>query len=248
MPKDYASIFIIGAVIALAIIAMSLFYLLRAVKRAKEIGISKDKIKTAITSSALFSIVPSIPIVIGVGIMMSFLGLAIPWIRLTVIGALQYEIIAMDQVEITKMAVITEPMVATALIIMTISIVSGPLFNLFFYEKFKNKLVDLQNNNKRLLDTITGSLLGGILAGLASYIIAAAIFAPKATPNPDAVTVTANGYITLITLAISMAVMLFCGLLIKLFKWKWLENYALPITIIVSIAAAYGLSFVPAFA
>ena len=101
--------------------------------------------------------------------MMSFLGLAIPWIRLTVIGALQYEIIAMDQVEITKMAVITEPMVATALIIMTISIVSGPLFNLFFYEKFKNKLVDLQNNNKRLLDTITGSLLGGILAGLASY-------------------------------------------------------------------------------
>ena len=42
MPKDYASIFIIGAVIALAIIAMSLFYLLRAVKRERN-RYSKDK-------------------------------------------------------------------------------------------------------------------------------------------------------------------------------------------------------------
>jgi hypothetical protein len=43
-----------------------------------------------------FSIVPSIPIVIGIGIMMQYLGIAIPWIRLTVIGALQYELLSMD--------------------------------------------------------------------------------------------------------------------------------------------------------
>ena len=116
---------------------------------------------------------------------------------------------------------------------------------MFFYGNSKNKLVDLQTTTSACWIIIVA--FGGIPRGLL-YIIAAAIFAPKATPNPDAVTVTANGYITLITLAISMAVMLFCGLLIKLFKWKWLENYALPITIIVSIAAAYGLSFVPAFA
>lgn len=246
MPKDYLSVYLIGGIIAVAIILMSLFFLLKAIKRGKEIGMSKDKIATAIKSSALFSIVPSIPIVIGVGIMMSFLGLAIPWIRLTVIGALQYEIIAMDQVHITQQAVITNDMVATALVIMTISIVSGPLFNIIFYKKLKNKLDDLQKTNHKLLDTITGSLLGGILAGLASYIIAAAIFS-KPTES-GGVTAVANGYLTLITLAISVTVMLACGLLLKIFKWKWLENYALPITILVSMAAAYGLSFLPAFA
>lgn len=248
MPKDYISVFVIGGVIAAAIIAMSLFFLIKAIRRGKAIGMTSDKIKTAIKTSALFSIVPSIPIVIGVGIMMSFLGLAIPWIRLTVIGALQYEIIAMDQVGLTQQTVISESMIATALIIMTISIISGPLFNIFFYKRFKHKLEDLQKNNQKLLDTITGSLLGGILAGLASYIIVAAFFSESASANEGALTSSANGYVTLITLGISMSVMVLCGLIIKLTKWKWLENYALPITILVSMGAAYGLSFVPAFA
>lgn len=248
MPKDYVSLFIIGGVIAASIIAMSLFFLIKAFRRGKAIGMSADKLKTAVKTSALFSIVPSIPIVIGVGIMMSFLGLAIPWIRLTVIGALQYELIAMDQVGITQQTSISESMIATALIIMTVSIVSGPLFNVIFYKRLKHKLDDLQKNNQKLLDTITGSLLGGILAGLASYMIIAAIFSERAAAGSEALTSQANGYITLITLAISMTVMVGCGLLIKIFKWKWLENYALPITILVSMGAAYGLSFVPAFA
>jgi hypothetical protein len=230
-----------GAVIALTIIAMSLYFLIKSLNRAKEIGMSKEKIKSAIKSSAVFSIVPSIPIVIGVGIMMSFLGLAIPWIRLTVIGALQYELIAMDQINITTAAVITEKMVATALTIMTVSIISGPLFNAIFYKKFRYKLLDLEKKNKKLLDTVTGSLLGGILAGLASYIVVAAFFGGKG--ESGGVTSSANGYITLITLLISAALMALCGVIIKAFKQKWLENYALPFTILISMGCAYGLTF-----
>lgn len=247
---DYAAVFIIGAIIAATILAMSTFFLVKAVKRAKAIGMSSDKVKLAIKSSAIFSIVPSIPIVIGIGIMMSFLGLAIPWIRLTVIGALQYEIIAMDQVGLTTASTITPELIATALVIMTISIMAGPIFNIFFYKKFQGKLGDLQKNNKKLLDTLTGSLLGGMLAGLSSYIIMAAIFTGilPAKDTSAAVTSTANGYITLITLGISCAVMAICGLLMKIFKWKWLENYALPITILVAMGSAYALTFVPAFA
>jgi phosphatidylglycerophosphatase A len=248
MPKDYPLVFVVGGVIAATILAMSTFFLVKSVKRAKEIGMSSARIRTAIKSSALFSVVPSLPIVIGVGIMMSFLGIAIPWIRLSVIGALQYEIIAMNQVEITRQAIITDSMVATALVIMTIGILSGNIFNIFFYKKYKGKLDDLQKNNKKLLDTITGSLLGGILAGLASYIIIAAFFSGSKQPSEDSVTVVANGYITLITLGVSMLIMASCGFLISKLKWKWLENYALPLTILLSMAAAYGLTFVPAFA
>lgn len=246
MPKDYPLVFVMGAIIAATIIAMSIFFLINSLKRAKAIGMSREKVKNAIKSSAIFSIVPSIPIVIGVGIMMSFLGLAIPWIRLTVIGALQYELVAMDQVKLTTAAIITDKMVATALTIMTISIMSGPLFNAIFYKKFQGKLVDLEKNNKKLLDNITGSLLGGIIAGLASYIIVAAIFSNKSGAE-SGVTSVANGYITLITLGLSALVMAVCGMLIKVKNWKWLENYALPLTILISMGCAYGLTFVPAF-
>lgn len=244
MQKDFTIVFIVGGIIAAVIIAMSTVFLIKGIRRAKEIGLSRQKIKTAITSSAIFSIVPSIPIVIGVGVMMPFLGLAIPWIRLTVIGALQYEIMAMQQaVGDAAAGEMTSQMVATALVIMTISIISGPLFNIFVYRKYKNKLEDLQKNNKKLLDTITGSLLGGLLAGLASYIIGGAIFANRISAG-DGVTSVANGYVTLLTLAISAAIMILCGVLMKAFKWKWLENYALPLTMLGAMASAYGLALV----
>ena len=89
--------FLLGGLIVTAILAMSFMFLFKAVKRAKQIGMKKEVVRKAVFSSAIFSIVPSIPIVIGIGIMMPWLGLAIPWIRLSVIGALQYEIIAMNQ-------------------------------------------------------------------------------------------------------------------------------------------------------
>ncbi len=242
--KDYLAVFIIGAVIAATIIVMSSFFLVKALKRAKTIGMTSDRIKTVIKSSAVFSIVPSIPIVIGIGVMMTFLGLAIPWIRLTVIGALQYELIAMDSVGLTASS--DAAMIASALVIMTISILAGPLFNVIFYKKYQGKLVELEKTNKPLLDTITGSLLGGIVAGLASYIIIAAIF----NPYPEAQgtdTTTGNGYLTLITLGISMVTMALCGLGMKLFKWKWMENYALPISMLVAMASAYAMSYLPVF-
>ncbi len=94
MPKSLASVWIIGAIIVFSVLVMSVVFLLKAIRRGKAIGMSKETINQAIKSSAIFSIVPSIPIVIGVGILMTFVGMAISWIRLSVIGALQYEIYA----------------------------------------------------------------------------------------------------------------------------------------------------------
>ena len=111
-------IYVIGAVIAGVIIIMSLVFLFKAVRRAKAIGMDKKIVTETIKNSALFSIVPSIPIVVGIGIMMQFLGLAIPWIRLTVIGALQYEMLAMSQAHVPAGGGDTAA-IATAVVIMT---------------------------------------------------------------------------------------------------------------------------------
>lgn len=244
--KNEWVIFLLGGIIVAIILAMSIVFLIKAFKRAKQIGMDKSKLFSAIRSSAIFSVVPSIPIVIGIGIMMPWLGLAIPWIRLSVIGALQYEIIAMNQataeIGVSSPLGMTPEVIATAFVIMTISILSGPLFNAIAYKKYQGKLNELREKNQPLLNLITGSLLGGILAGLASYIIAGGIFNIQSTGSDN---IAVSGAVTLLTLGVSALIMLVCGLLIKLFKWNWLENYALPITILGALGCAFA--FIPLF-
>lgn len=249
MPKSFVIIYVLGGLIACAIIAMSLVFILKAVKRAKLIGMDGKKIKETIKSSAIFSIVPSIPIVIGIGIMMQYLGLAIPWIRLTVIGALQYELIAMDQasVALTELGISDQHvLIATAVTVMTLSIMSGPVFNAVFYKKYQGKLASLQEKNSHLMNTVTGALLGGLLAGMLSAILVGGIFSVGKPGAPDASGVVTYGEVTLITLAASVVIMLICGVLLKFLKQKWIESYALPITILGALAIAYAC--VPLFA
>lgn len=243
MVKSYPIIYVIGGVICAIIIAMSVFFIIKSLRRAKKIGMDKEKIKKTIVSSAVFSIVPSIPIVIGIGIMMSSLGLAIPWIRLTVIGALQYELVAADQAAKAIGTSSGEVYVATAVTVMTLSILAGPLFNAIIYKKYQNKLADLQKKNKRLMDTITGALLGGMLAGILSSILVGGIF-QVGHPVTDNAGITTFGEITLITLAASLVIMGICGVIIKVGKQKWLESYALPITILGALGIAFAFTTV----
>ncbi|MDR3186328.1 MAG: DUF5058 family protein [Christensenellaceae bacterium] len=243
MENAFVWVYILGGVIISMIIIMSTYFLIKALKRAKEIGMSSSTIKNTIKSSIVFSIAPSIPIVIGVGILMNFLGLAISWIRLSVVGALQYEILAMDQIEIINQESHAAEFIGTAAVIMTISILSGLIFNIFAYKKFQKKIVLLEQNNKKLLDTITGSLLGGIVAGLASHTIIGAFFTQAKPVSEGGKVEEANGYITLLTMVVAMVVMAICGILIKKLKWSKLENYALPITILIAMGCAYGLTF-----
>lgn len=248
MPKSFAVIYLLGGLIALAIIVMSIFFILKAYRRAKLIGMDLKILKETIKNSAIFSIVPSIPIVIGVGIMMQYLGIAIPWIRLTVIGALQYELIAMDTAAQALRAVdpnyASQVLIANAVAVMTISILGGLIFNLTVYKKYQTKLADLQKKNGKLMDVITGALLGGMLSGILSSIMVGGIFT---IGKPATYTGGVNNYgeIILITLAASVVIMAICGVVMIVFKQKWVENYALPVTILGALAIAYA--FVPVF-
>jgi len=244
MRESYVIIYIIGAIIAAMIIGKSVVFLVKAIKRAKAIGMDKKSITETVKNSAIFSIVPSIPIVVGIGIMMPYLGLAIPWIRLTVIGALQYEVSAAFAAGAMSNTATTSQIV-TAIIVMTLSIISGPLFNAIFYKKFQNKLASIQEKNKHKMDSITGALLAGMLAGIISALIVGGAFGVGA-PITDTSGITTYGEITLITLSTSVIIMLICGAIMILGKQKWIESYALPISILGSLLVA--LAFVPVFA
>lgn len=78
------------------VIVQSVFFMLKASKRAKEIGMDKAIVKQTIISSVLFTIAPAISILATVLALASALGIVLPWIRLSVIGNLAYETVAAD--------------------------------------------------------------------------------------------------------------------------------------------------------
>lgn len=245
MPSTFSIIWIMGAVIVLAVLIMSIVFLIKSIKRAKAIGMEKSTIKKIITSSAVFSIVPSIPIVIGVGILMSLVGMGIAWVRLSVIGALQYEIFAQQLVFTQGAGIDLIQLVGTSLLLMTFGIVSGPLFNAIAYKKYQGKLASIQEKNSKLMDGISGALMGGMLSGMISAIIVTAAF-NIGNPVTDKAGITTYGEVTLIALASSIVLMALCGVVLKVFKQKWIENYALPISMLGAMAIAYVC--VPLFA
>ena len=78
----------------IAIILFSLVFFLRAYKRCREFGMSKEALMRIIRSSLIFSIVPSIAIVIGLFTLSAVFGIIWPWWRLSVIGSVAYELMA----------------------------------------------------------------------------------------------------------------------------------------------------------
>lgn len=98
--KEYLSIanspimFLVCGIVILYVLGQSILFMVRAWKHGKEIGMSTQTMKSTITGSALFSIVPSIPILIILVMLMSVLGKYFPWLRLSVIGSSSYENVA----------------------------------------------------------------------------------------------------------------------------------------------------------
>ena len=75
----------------LYIVVFSLIYLKKAYNHCLELGITKETLKNVIKSSLVFSIVPSLSIVVGLFALISVLGTVWSWWRLSVIGSLSYE-------------------------------------------------------------------------------------------------------------------------------------------------------------
>ena len=81
---------ICGGIIAF-VAAVCVVFLVRSYRAGLAIGMDPARMKRAITSSATFSVLPSVGILLGVIALSGSLGTPWPWLRLSVIGALHYE-------------------------------------------------------------------------------------------------------------------------------------------------------------
>lgn len=87
-------LFVLVAILILVVLAQSVYFLVRALKRAKEIGLESQTLKKTIISAAVFTIAPAIAILVGVISLSKSLGIALLWLRLSIICSLTYETVA----------------------------------------------------------------------------------------------------------------------------------------------------------
>lgn len=85
-------IFALVAIVIGVVIAQSVFFLTKAYKRGLELGMDKSVLNDTIKRSAIFTIAPAVAIFMGVVSLVKMLGVALPWLRLSIIGAVTYEL------------------------------------------------------------------------------------------------------------------------------------------------------------
>ena len=248
-------IFIMVGIIILAVLIQSIFFLVRAIKRANQKNMDKAIIKKTIISSALFTIAPAIAIVVGVVSLSKSLGVAVPWLRLSIIGSLSYELIA-AQNALTSFGVamgekIADPQVfVTVVWVMTIGIITGLVLPQLLTKKIQKGMIKIENKDKKWAEIFNNAMFLGMISAFLGYVFCDLGRLWLATDGVYTTTEKVNGVLTevqytntsgLVPVCVmlsSTVVMLILGLIAKKTKARWINDYALPICLIVGMALA----------
>lgn len=253
MFQDFKSdgfMFMLAVGIVVFVIAQSLFFMVRAAKRGKELGITKEQIKNTITSSAVFSIAPAISIAITVLVLSVALGYVLPWIRLSVIGAIQYEVPAAEAaIEAAGLSggignPITDPKVFTAIAwVMTLGCILPLILIPIILKKVQKSVSGAANKNAKWADLMSAAAFIGLIAAFLSRGIAG-------TGDKDANVIgDGAGVLSITAIVSSIAFMLLLTFINKKLKAKWLEALAMPLSMILALGVVVLVSTVaPDFA
>lgn len=265
---NHPILFVLVGIIIAAVLGQSVYFLLKSVRRAKEKGMDMSKIKKTIITAAIFTIAPAVSIVITVVSLSQSLGIALPWLRLSVVGSLSYEAIAAANAASgmgTTLAQLAGNMSAsqylTISIVMTASIMVGIWLVPVICKRYQNGLVSFENKDKKWSDILQNSLFIGMISAFVGFVFcdvarlwneSMRFVDIKEKVNIDGkiesvvVGVTeytaTSGLVPVLVMVTSALCMCICGLLINKLKWKWVNDYALPICMIIGMAVAIPIT------
>jgi len=139
-------LYLIVALVLTYITVMCLVFLIKSYRAGIKIGMEKKVLKKTILSSATFTLLPSVSILLGVVALSGTLGVPFSWLRLSVIGALQYELnvaeIAAQSIGLTglRLEEMSIGAFVTIALVMTIGILGGIFCCIFFLKMYLKKL------------------------------------------------------------------------------------------------------------
>ena len=214
-------------------IGLLLIFLLCAVMlkmawaRCIELGIPRQKVMDAVKSSVIFSVVPSLSIVIGLFSLAAVLGVPWPWFRLSVVGSVSYELMAADKVatgagyeSIGALYAANDPsQLGAIMFVMSIGIMAGIITVMFFGKKIQTSMTGFREKNGAW----------GALATSCFTLAMLVVFLPVQV---------LKGPVFTATLLTSAAITALHSVIIKKTGWKWLSNFVLADSLILGMVAS----------
>lgn len=236
------------ALVLLFITVMCFVFLIKSYRAGIKIGMDPKVLKKTITASVTFTLLPSISILLGVIALSGTLGVPFSWLRLSVIGALQYELnvaeIAAQSVGLSGLNLNELNMEAfvTIGLVMTFGILGGVLCCIFFLKKYLGKLQKAPKKAEAELDgtetkkkpgfgahATTAMFVGLCAAYIGSYI-------GKMTPGGG------SDFMPIIVAGIAAVCMAVFEFFIQKKNMLVLENFSLAASMLIAMAAAVGIN------
>ena len=234
-----SGIYLVCGGIVLFIAAVCVVFLVRAWRAGKALGMDTVRMKRAITSSATFSLLPSVGILLGVRALSGSLGIPWPWLRLSVIGALHYETqvagAAAEQVGVTLSPdAMTTQAFATIALLMSVCIMWGMVLTTLFNRKYLKRLQGRDPGKKAgggfgdlamvamfigMVSAYLGSYLGGFVSGNGRFS-----FSGSWTP--------------LLVAAVAALAMAGFTWLAEKKHWDWLDNFSIAGSMLLGMLSA----------
>ena len=225
-------VYLLCGAIVLFVLAMSIFFMVRAWRAGIAIGMDKTKLRRAVTSSVTFTLLPSISILLGVIALSGSLGIPLPWLRLSVIGALHYETsvadiaaraIGLSGLNISEM---TATAYTTIALVMAAGIIWGMVLTIFFNKAYLGRLRTPKkaSSGKGFGDVaMTAMFIGLVAAYVGSYV--------------GTFTSTGN-FMPLVVLAVSGGAMAVFTYFSEKKGQVWLDNFSVAGSMLFGMAAA----------
>ena len=236
---NHPILFVLVGILIAAVLGQSVYFLVKALRRAKAIGMDMSKIRKTLKTAAVFTIAPAVSIVISVIALAKSLGLPLPWLRLSVVGSLSYETIAAGNavsamgLTLGKIESLSASQYVTIILVMTISIMVGIWLVPAIGKKLLGGMKSLSNKDAKWADVLQNAMFIGMIAAFLGFVFCD--FSRLWIPGDYSAT---SGLVPVCVMGVSAVVMLICGLLMKVFKWQWVNDYALPISLLAGMASA----------
>jgi len=223
--------------IILVVCLISVVFMIRAWRAGIAIGMDRAKLRRTVTSSLTFTLLPSVSILLGVIALSGSLGTPLPWLRLSVIGALHYETtvadiaargVGLSGLRISEMTL--EAFVTIALL-MAVGICWGMLLTALFNKKYTGAIQSAGKKNGKSGPgfgdkAMTAMFVGLVCAYIGSYVG----------------TFTSTGeYVQLVVIVVSALCMAGFLWLVEKKNLQWLESFSIAGSMLVAMAAAVAV-------
>ena len=240
---NHPILYILVALLVAVVLGQSVYFLVKALRRSRQIGMDQSKIRKTIKTAAVFTVAPAVSIVISVITLSKSLGLPLPWLRLSVVGSLSYEAIAASNavgamgLTLGKIENMTAQQFVNVTLVMTISILLGIWLVPAIGKKLLGGMSSMENRDKKWAEIFQNAMFIGMISAFLGFVFCD--FSRLWIPGDYSPT---SGLIPVCVLVVAAVVMLICGLLMRKPKFAWLGDYALPISLILGMASAIPIT------